>query len=97
LLTKQTAISYGVLPAPLNQESEAPNGRVEKLNSGTVKTLAIDGFEISNAEVTLGNIYPGVLSGGNDIGLLGEEYLTWNFAVIDVGGMALYLRHPDKR
>jgi hypothetical protein len=30
-------------------------------------------------------------------GLIGAEYLAWNFAVIDVGGMALYLRHPDSR
>jgi hypothetical protein len=28
---------------------------------------------------------------------IGAEYLAWNFAVIDVGGMALYLRHPDSR
>jgi hypothetical protein len=67
------------------------------LNSGVVKMLSIGGFEIPNAEVTLGDVYKGVLSGGNDIGLLGEEYLTWNFGVIDIGGMSLYLRHPDKR
>ena len=30
-------------------------------------------------------------------GLLGEEYLSWNFAVLDVGGMNLFLRPPDKR
>jgi len=30
-------------------------------------------------------------------GLFGAEYLAWNFAVIDVGGMALYLRDPDSR
>jgi hypothetical protein len=30
-------------------------------------------------------------------GLIGAEYLAGNFAVIDVGGMALYLRHPDSR
>jgi len=29
--------------------------------------------------------------------VLGQEYLASNFAVIDMGGMALYLRHPDSR
>jgi hypothetical protein len=28
-------------------------------------------------------------------GLLGEEYLSWNFAVVDLGGMNLYLRPPE--
>jgi predicted aspartyl protease len=97
LLTKLTAINYGVSPAPLRLQAEAPDGQVEYLNSGVVKMLSIGGFEIPNAEVTLGDVYKGVLSGGNDIGLLGEEYLTWNFGVIDIGGMSLYLRHADKR
>ena len=33
----------------------------------------------------------------SNAGLIGAEYLAWNFAVIDVGGMTLYLRHPDSR
>jgi hypothetical protein len=28
-------------------------------------------------------------------GLLGEDYLSWNFGVIDLGGMNLYLRQPE--
>jgi hypothetical protein len=28
-------------------------------------------------------------------GLLGEEYLSSNFAIIDVGGMNLFLRPPE--
>lgn len=30
-------------------------------------------------------------------GLLGIEHMSLNFAVIDLGSMSLYLRHPDKR
>jgi hypothetical protein len=33
----------------------------------------------------------------SNAGLIGAEYLALNFAVIDVGGMALYLRHPESR
>jgi len=28
---------------------------------------------------------------------LGQDYLATNFAVIDMGGKALFLRHPDSR
>jgi len=28
---------------------------------------------------------------------LGEDYLSTNFAVIDMSDRALYLRHPDSR
>ena len=30
-------------------------------------------------------------------GLFGAEYLAFNFAVIDVSGLALYLRHAESR
>jgi len=29
--------------------------------------------------------------------LLGEEYLSWNFGIIDVGGMNLYLRPVEPK
>jgi hypothetical protein len=29
--------------------------------------------------------------------VLGQDYLSTDFAVIDMGGKALYLRHPDTR
>lgn len=97
LLTKDKAVSFGVMPVPLRLASEAPNHKVERLNSGEVKMLAIGAFEVPHAEVTLGNIFQRILSSDMNIGLLGEEYLTYNFAVIDVSGLALYLRHPDRR
>jgi hypothetical protein len=33
----------------------------------------------------------------SNAGVLGQEYLSSNFAVVDVGGRALYLRHPERR
>jgi Predicted aspartyl protease len=96
LLAKEQAVAAGVSPGPLPLASEAADGRVERLNSGEVKELSIGPFKILNAEVTLGRVSPVVLTASN-IGLLGAEYLAWNFAVIDVPGLSLYLRHPDKR
>jgi predicted aspartyl protease len=95
LLAKQQAVAAGVLPGPLPLASEGADGRVERLNSGEVKELSIGTFKVSNAEVTLGRVSPAVLSGSN-IGLLGEEYLSWNFGVIDISGLSLYLRQPDR-
>ncbi len=95
LLTKDRAVKCGIMPAPL-MATETQDGQVERMNSGTIKTLSIGGFEIENAEVVLGNISRKIFSSG-PMGLLGEEHLTYNFAVIDVGGLSLYLRHPDKR
>ena len=95
ILIKDRAVQCGIMPAPLMSE-ETQDGQIQRLNSGRVKTLSVGGFEISNAEATLGNISSKLFSSG-PMGLLGEEYLTYNFAVIDLGGSALYLRHPDKR
>jgi predicted aspartyl protease len=58
---------------------------------GNVAQLGLGNLVVNNAEVAVGNV-PKFVKGG----LLGEEYLTWNFAVIDFGGMNLYLRPPDR-
>jgi predicted aspartyl protease len=57
---------------------------------GTVGQLSVGDLTISNAEVMVANVAKMV-----GTGLLGEEYLSWNFAVVDVGGMNLYLRPPE--
>jgi predicted aspartyl protease len=59
---------------------------------GHVQQLALGNLTISNAEVVVANVAKMV-----GAGLLGEEYLSWNFAIVDVGGMNLYLRPPDRR
>jgi len=97
LLAKEFAVQSGVAPGSFG------DGRVTSsgigLSSGYVKELQIGDFKIANAEVALAPIDSAVLqsknAGESNAGLFGEEYLSLNFAVIDMGGMALYLRHPD--
>jgi hypothetical protein len=57
---------------------------------GYIKELALGNLVVNNAEVAVGNVAKFV-----GAGLLGEEYLSWNFAIVDVGGMNLYLRPPE--
>ena len=59
---------------------------------GHVQQLALGNLIVNNAEVVVANVAKMV-----GAGLLGEEYLSWNFAIVDVGGMNLYLRPPDRR
>ena len=71
------------------------------MGTGDIKELKIGDFTISKATVGVVNVAGDVLHSKSaeesNSGLIGAEYLAWNFAVIDVGGMALYLRHPDSR
>lgn len=57
---------------------------------GRVNQLTLGNLVVNNAEVEVGNVTKQV-----GAGLLGEEYLSWNFAIIDVGGLNLYLRPPE--
>ena len=66
-----------------------------------MRELAIGNFKLVNAEVVVAHVSKDVLlsnsAAESNAGVLGQEYLASNFAVIDMGGMALYLRHPDSR
>jgi predicted aspartyl protease len=57
---------------------------------GNVHQLALGSLIVNNAEVLVGNVAKMV-----GAGLVGEEYLSWNFGIVDVGGMNLYLRPPE--
>jgi hypothetical protein len=74
---------------------------VEGVNRTGVKELAIGNFKLANAEVVVAHVSGDVLLSkskeGSNAGVLGQDYLATNFAVIDMGGKALYLRHPDSR
>lgn len=58
---------------------------------GRIGELSIGSFKINNAEIYVADLYHKV-----GAGLLGEDYLSWNFGIIDLGGMNLYLRHPEE-
>jgi predicted aspartyl protease len=66
-----------------------------------VKELGIGSFKLANAEVAVAHVSSDILlsksAAESNAGVLGQEYLASNFAVIDMGGRALYLRHPDSR
>jgi hypothetical protein len=74
---------------------------VKGVNRTGVKELAIGNFKLANAEVVVARVSKDVLlsnsAAESNAGVLGQEYLSSNFAVIDVGGLALYLRHPKSR
>ncbi len=102
LIDTQVAVKSGAgVTALAGYGADGAGGLVEGMNRTGVKELAIGNFKLTNAEVVVAHVSKNILlsnSGAeSNAGVLGEEYLSSNFAVIDVGGMALYLRHPDSR
>ncbi|PYK43628.1 MAG: hypothetical protein DME46_07375, partial [Verrucomicrobia bacterium] len=100
-MDKTMASKAGVSISGTRFAEDAGEGRVERLGTGDIKELTIGDFTIPRATVGVVNVSGEMLHSKSaeesNSGLIGAEYLAWNFAVIDVGGMALYLRHPDAR
>jgi len=75
--------------------------KVEGANRADVKELAIGNFKLANAEVVVAHVSRDILlsksAAETNAGVLGQDYLATNFAVIDMGGKTLYLRRPDSR
>lgn len=90
LLAVSTARAYGVSLSPLNLKVRDASVGVVPLNIGHAQQLTLGTFEVPSAEVVVANIAKEV-----GAGLLGEEYLSWNFGIVDVGGLNLYLRPPE--
>ena len=95
-----TGASSTFLPAPIaSAAGVATTGLNYKVGGATtgalpskiarVQELSLGDLVIHNAELIIGESK----LGGS--GLLAEEYLSWNFGIVDVGGMNLYLRPPD--
>jgi predicted aspartyl protease len=100
-LDRRMASQAGVSIGGTAFVEDAGEGRVERLGTGDIKDLTIGDFTIPTATVGVVNVSGEMLHSKSaeesNSGLIGAEYLAWNFAVIDVGGMAVYLRHPDSR
>jgi predicted aspartyl protease len=98
---KTMASQAGVAISGTRFVEDAGEGQVEHLGSGDIKEMTIGDFTIPKASVGVVNVSGEMLHAKSaeesNSGLFGAEYLAWNFAVIDVGGLALYLRHPDSR
>src|SRR5215471_582809 len=102
LIDTQVAVKSGTGVTALNGYGAGGAGNlVEGVNRTGVKELAIGNFKLANAEVVVAHVSGDILlsksAAESNAGVLGQDYLATNFAVIDVGGKALYLRHPDSR
>jgi len=102
LIDTQVAVKSGTgVTALAGYGAGGAGGLVQGVNRTGVKDLSIGNFKLANAEVVVAHVSKDILlsnsTAESNAGVLGQEYLSSNFAVIDVGGMALYLRHPDSR
>jgi len=102
LIDTQVAVRSGTgVTALAGVGAGGAGGLVEGVNRTGVKDLAIGTFKITNAEVVVAHLSGDILlsksAAESNAGVLGQEYLSSHFAILDMGGMALYLRHPDSR
>jgi predicted aspartyl protease len=102
LIDKQAAVRSGTsVTALVGVGAGGAGGLAEGVDRTGVKELAIGNFKIANAEVVVAHVSGDILlsqsASESNAGVFGQEYLSSDFAVIDMGGMALYLRHPDSR
>jgi predicted aspartyl protease len=92
-LIVDTGSAFSLISAPVATASGATMSKRFNFQGegiGYIKQMTLGNLVVNNAEVAVGNIAKFV-----GAGLLGEEYLSWNFAIVDVGGMNLYLRPPE--
>ena len=102
LIDTQVAVKSGTgVNALAGYGAGGAGNLVEGVNRTGVKELAIGNFKLPNAEVIVAHVSGDILlsksATESNAGVLGQDYLSTNFAVIDMGGRALYLRHPDSR
>jgi predicted aspartyl protease len=102
LIDKETVVrSETGLTAVWGAGGNGAGGLRGGLSRTGVKELGLGSFKLANAEVAVAHVSSDILlsksAAESNAGVLGQEYLSSNFAAIDMGGMALYLRHPDSR
>lgn len=88
-LAAPLAYASGAATTGVNLLAGGVTGGVVSEKVARIKELALGDLVVHNAELTVGD------SKIDADGLLGEEYLSWNFGIVDLGGMNLYLRPPD--
>src|SRR5262249_50338074 len=102
LIDTQVAVKSGTGVTALASYGAGGAGNlVEGVNRTGVKEMAIGNFKLANAEVVVAHVSGDILlsksTAESNAGVLGQDYLATNFAVIDMGGKTLYLRRPDSR
>ena len=92
-LTIDTGSGFSLISAPVATASGTTMSSRFNYNGegiGYIKQMTLGNLVVNNAEVAVANVAKFV-----GAGLVGEEYLSWNFGILDLGGMNLYLRPPD--
>ena len=92
-LTVDTGSGFSLISAPVATASGAkmsPTYSYHGEGIGYINQMTLGNLVVHNAEVAVSEVAKFV-----GAGLLGEEYLSWNFGIVDVGGMNLYLRPPE--
>ena len=102
LIDTQVAVKSGTgVTALAGYGAGGAGNLVEGVNRTGVKELTFGNFKLPNAEVVVAHVSGDILlsksAAESNAGVLGQDYLSTNFAVIDMGGRALYLRRPDSR
>ena len=102
LIDKETAVRAGTgIDTLWGVSADGAGGLRGGLSRTGVKELAFGSFKVANADVAVAHVSSDILvsksATESNAGILGQEYLSSNFAVIDMGGRMLYLRHPDRR
>ena len=94
MLTVDTGSGFSLISAAVATASGATMSSTHSYKGegiGYIKQMTLGNLVVNNAEVAIGNVAEFV-----GAGLLGEEYLSWNFGIVDLGGMNLYLRPPEQ-
>lgn len=94
-INKETGVAAGIFAAPERLAYDLGESHFERIDRGTARQLNIGNFAMNDVDLNLADISSGVLEGA--AGLFGIDQLSFNYAVIDFGSGALYLRHPDRR
>jgi predicted aspartyl protease len=91
---KSIAITAGIKMKRTRTELIGSGGASASIRMGHVKKFRIGDFEVRNANISFVDLektdYPSAY-------LLGIGELVSYFAIIDLGGLSMYLRHPSKR
>jgi predicted aspartyl protease len=83
-----------MMKQPITQVRGPAQGNAPQ-SIGRVKKLAIGDFEIRDADVCFMDFKEADPPSPYLLGLLGISELTSNSAIIDLGGLSMYLRHPQ--
>jgi predicted aspartyl protease len=89
---KSIGIKAGIIMKRTRTVLIGSGGAKTRLSSGHVKQFAIGDFEIRDADISFVGLKKADHPSAH---LLGIDELVSNSAIIDVGGLSMYLRHPQ--